>query len=45
MRWVPGASVGGVWPIVSGGVRAWRLAEQLVVRLLLAAESAPSWGN
>ncbi len=42
---VPGASVGGIWPSVSGGARAWWLAEQLVARLSLAAESAPSWSD
>ncbi len=30
---------------MSGEARAWWLAEQLVARLSLAAESAPSWGD
>ncbi len=42
---VPDASVGGVWPSMNGRAWAWRLAKQMVVRLLLAAESAPSWGD
>ncbi len=42
---VPGALVGGVWLSMSSRARAWRLARQLVARLSLVAESAPSWGE
>ncbi len=42
---VPGALVGGVWLSMSSRARAWWLAKQLVARLSLVAESAPSWGD